>query len=185
MPGLAHGVAGPLAGHGQAVELARQADREVADVDHLLHLAEALLQDLAGLQRDQTAERRLVSAQFLAEQADQLAAAGGGGVAPGGEGGGRPADRGGDIGRRVLRQPGGLGAIDRRAGHQRVVRPRAGGEGTGGNAQALHQGCDFGHDVHAPDWRLTRSGHAPAPRTAQDRGARQERPSCEPPFSPC
>ena len=34
---------GPLAGDGQAVELARQADREVADVDHLLHFAEALL----------------------------------------------------------------------------------------------------------------------------------------------
>jgi hypothetical protein len=35
-------VAGALAGDGQAVQLARQADREVADVDHLLHLAEAL-----------------------------------------------------------------------------------------------------------------------------------------------
>ena len=56
LPGLAHVVAGPLAGDGQAVELARQADGEVADVDHLLHLAEALGGDLAGLERDQRGE---------------------------------------------------------------------------------------------------------------------------------
>ena len=46
---------GPLGGDGQAVELARQADGEVADVDHLLHFAEALLRDLARLERDQRA----------------------------------------------------------------------------------------------------------------------------------
>ena len=46
---------GPLAGDGQAVELARETDREVADVDHLLHFAEAFLDDLAGFERDQLA----------------------------------------------------------------------------------------------------------------------------------
>ena len=45
-------------GDGQAMQLARQADREVADVDHLLHLAQAFGEDLAGLERDQRAERR-------------------------------------------------------------------------------------------------------------------------------
>ena len=54
---------GPLGVHGQAVELARHADREVAHVDHLLHLAEALAQDLADLERDQAAELLLVVAQ--------------------------------------------------------------------------------------------------------------------------
>ena len=38
---------GPLRGDRAAVELARETDGEVADVDHLLHLAEALLRDLA------------------------------------------------------------------------------------------------------------------------------------------
>src|SRR5699024_12006436 len=41
---------------------------EVADVDHLLDLAQALRGDLADLDRDQPAERLLVGAQLLAEQ---------------------------------------------------------------------------------------------------------------------
>ncbi len=55
MPGLHHAMARALRGDGQAVELARQADGEVADVDHLLHFAKALGDDLAGLQRHQRA----------------------------------------------------------------------------------------------------------------------------------
>ena len=58
-----------------AVELAREADREVADVDHLLDLAEALLGDLPDLERDEGAERLLLAAQLLAEQPHELAAA--------------------------------------------------------------------------------------------------------------
>ena len=98
MPGLHHAVARPLRGDGEAVELAREADGEVADVDHLLHLALALLQDLAGLDGDELAERRLGRAQLLAEQADQLAAPRRRHLAPGleravrlGDGGARPA----------------------------------------------------------------------------------------------
>ena len=53
--------AGPLGGHRQAVELARQADREVADVDHLLHLAAAFGADLAHLEAHQVAERLLAA----------------------------------------------------------------------------------------------------------------------------
>ncbi len=74
VPLLVHAVAGPLRLHGQAVELARQADREVAHVDHLLDLAEALGEDLAHLERDQPAERLLVLAQLVAELAHDLAA---------------------------------------------------------------------------------------------------------------
>ena len=66
---------GALGGDGEAVELARQADGEVADVDHLLHFAEAFGDDLAGLERDQPAEIVLGGAQLLAEQAHELAAA--------------------------------------------------------------------------------------------------------------
>jgi len=75
VPGFLHAMAGPLRGDGETIELARQTDGEVADVDHLLHLAEAFLQDLAGLQADQRAELGLFAAQHFAEQAHQLAAA--------------------------------------------------------------------------------------------------------------
>ena len=68
-------MAGAFAGDGEAVKLARETDREIADVDHLLHFAEALLQDLAGFEADETAERVLVGAQLFAQQAHELAAA--------------------------------------------------------------------------------------------------------------
>ena len=93
VPGLEHAVAGPLGGDRAAEELAREADREVADVDHLLHLAEALLRDLAGLERDERAERLLLAPQLLAEQPHELAAARRGHVAPDLEGLGRARDR--------------------------------------------------------------------------------------------
>ena len=100
MPGLHHAVAGPLGGDGEAVELARQADGEVADVDHLLHLAQALLR---GSCRPRSVTRRpsacLVRAQLLAEQADQLAALRRRHQAPGEERG----VGGGDRGSRLLR----------------------------------------------------------------------------------
>ena len=93
MPGLHHAVVGALGGDRQAVELPRQADREVADVDHLLHLAGPFGGDLADLDRDQPAERRLVRAQLLAEQPHELAALGRRHVAPGEEGLARARDR--------------------------------------------------------------------------------------------
>ena len=74
MPLLVHPVLRALAVHRQAVELPRQADREVAHVDHLLHFAQALGEDLAGLERDEPPELFLVRAQLLAELADDLAA---------------------------------------------------------------------------------------------------------------
>ena len=115
VPLLHHPVAGALGGDGEAVQLAGQADGEVADVDHLLHLAEALGADLAGLDGDQGAEVVLVFAQQLAELADELAAHGGRDRPPVLKG----LVRGGD-GVRHLRggvraQPGELAAGDRRA----------------------------------------------------------------------
>ncbi len=73
MPGLVHAMAGALGGDGEPVQLPRQADGEIADVDHLLHFAEALGDDLAGFERDQRAERLLRRAQFLAPKPHELA----------------------------------------------------------------------------------------------------------------
>src|SRR5215468_3557943 len=114
MPGLHHAMARPLRGDGEAVELAREADGEVADVDHLLHLALALLQDLAGLAGDELAERSLGGAQLLAEQAYQLAAPGRRHVAPGLEGLLRLGDGGADLRRRPALEAGDLATVDRR-----------------------------------------------------------------------
>ena len=50
------------------------ADREVADVDHLLHFAFAFGEDLARLERDEFAEVVLLLAQGVAELADGFAA---------------------------------------------------------------------------------------------------------------
>ena len=58
----------------QAVKHARLADGEIADVDHLLHLAFALGENLARLERDEFAEIFLLLAQSVAELADGFAA---------------------------------------------------------------------------------------------------------------
>ncbi len=93
-----------------AVELAREADGEVADVDHLLHLAESFLRDLADLEGHERAERLLLAAQLLAEQANELATPRRGNRAPRGERLGRARD-------------GGVGAARRRCGQRGRFRP--------------------------------------------------------------
>ena len=92
-------MAGALGGDRAAEELSREAHGEVADVDHLLHLAEALLGDLAGLERDELAECLLLASQLLAQQADELAAPWCGHVAPRLEGLGGSRDGGVGAGR--------------------------------------------------------------------------------------
>ena len=67
MPLLHHAVAGPLTGDRETVELARETDCEVADVDHLLDLSEAFLDDLAAFQRYQTGEKLLRCPKLLTE----------------------------------------------------------------------------------------------------------------------
>ena len=73
MPKLGHPVARAFRGHCQSVELPGQTDGEVADVDHLLDFPETLGMDLPGLEGYQRTECVLVPAQFLAEEANQLA----------------------------------------------------------------------------------------------------------------
>ena len=76
MPRLHQPVARPLGGDGAAVQLPRQADGELADVDHLLHLAERLGGDLARLDGDQRREIGLVLDQQFTEPGHQRTAHG-------------------------------------------------------------------------------------------------------------
>ena len=113
VPLLHHPVAGALGGDGEAEQLPRLADGEVADVDHLLHLAQALGADLARLDRHQRAEVLLVLAQQVAEHAHQLAADRAGDQAPGRERVGRPRHDRRDLVRPVRRDPPELAARHR------------------------------------------------------------------------
>ena len=61
--------------HGQTVELTRQADGELADVDHFLDFTVAFGLGLAHLQRNQRTQRVLVLAQGVGAQTDRLATA--------------------------------------------------------------------------------------------------------------
>ena len=71
MPGLHQPVARPFGGDGAPVELARQPDREPADVDHLLHFAERLGDGFAGLDRHQRRQLGLVLDQQFTEPRDK------------------------------------------------------------------------------------------------------------------
>ena len=92
VPGFHHAVAGAFAGNRQAMQLARQSHGEVADVDHLLHLAQPSGAHLAASSDTQQAQGLFVLAQFLAQAAHQFAAPRGGHGAPLQEGGVRALD---------------------------------------------------------------------------------------------
>ena len=74
MPGLRQAMTGSLGRDRASVQLAREPDGEVADVDHLLHLAEAFLRDLPDLERHKGTERLLLAAELLAQEAHELPA---------------------------------------------------------------------------------------------------------------
>ena len=122
MPGLGHAMAGALRGDDESVQLPRKADGEIADVDHLLHFAETLRNDLAHLQGHQRAEGVLRSAQFLAEQAHELAAARRRNLAPSAESAPGASNDRRHVGERRLLDAGDLGAVDRRADGERAAR---------------------------------------------------------------
>ncbi len=86
MPRLHQPVARTFGGDRLAVELTRQSDGELADVDHLLHLAEGLRGDLPRLDRDQRGDIVLVFLEQLTESRNQRAAHRCGGRAPRREG---------------------------------------------------------------------------------------------------
>eukprot|EP00760_Papus_ankaliazontas_P028430 PhM_4_TR3707/c0_g1_i1/m.62848 len=76
VPLLHHEVARALRRQHLAGDLARVTARQVADVDVLLHLADALGEDLAHLQGEQLAERVAHLAELIADLAHDLAAGG-------------------------------------------------------------------------------------------------------------
>src|SRR5690606_13551568 len=82
MPLLVHPVIGSLGCDDLPVELAGEADGEVADVDHLLHLADALGADLPHLETHEGAEDFALVTQSVAEPTDVVAANGGGNGPP-------------------------------------------------------------------------------------------------------
>jgi hypothetical protein len=108
-------MAGPFGGDGKPVKLAREPHCEIADVDHLLDLAEPLLEDLARFQADEAAERLLLLAKHLSEQAHQLAATGRRHGPPGEIGDLRAPDCLADFAGPRGRDAGKLPAVDRRA----------------------------------------------------------------------
>ena len=79
---LVHSVIGPLRCHRVPIELPGEAHGEVADVDHLLYLADTLGEDLSHLEGDQGAERLDFLPQGVAQTSDVLPALGGGQKAP-------------------------------------------------------------------------------------------------------
>jgi hypothetical protein len=120
VPGFHHAVAGAFAGDGQAVQLARQTDGEIADVDHFLHFAQAFGGDLAGLKRHQRAQFGLGGAQFFAQQGAPVRRAAGREPRATPEGGLRPGDDGGHVGGLGLMHPGEFRAVDGRTDGQRA-----------------------------------------------------------------
>ena len=67
---------GALTVHRLAVELARETDREVADVDHLLDFTLALGEDLAHLEGDERPSSAFFCAQRFADLAHDLTSLG-------------------------------------------------------------------------------------------------------------
>ena len=148
MPLLVHAVAGAFGVHGQAIQLARQTDGELADVDHLLHFAVALGLGLAHLQRDQRTQRVLVRTQRIGAQADRLATARRRGRAPYLEGGLRALDDGVVVGLRGRLHPRQQLAVARvdRLQHPGIagVRPLAAAKVGAGFGGVQTQGGEYG-----------------------------------------
>ena len=151
VPRLHQPVTGALGRDGEPVQLPRQTDGEVADVDHLLHLAEALGADLARLDRHQFAELSLVLAEQLAEAAHHVAARRRRRLTP-------HAERRSGALDGVVDRAGAAGRAERAAGDRRARRLVAVGGGAtarreergsagvelGGGGQRVHEGSPIG-----------------------------------------
>ena len=121
MPGLHHAMPRPFGGDGEPVDLAREPDCEVADVDHLLHFAEPLRNDLSGLEGHDRAERLLGGPEFVADEPHQFAPSRRRNEAPDREGAFGARDDRGHVGDRRLRRPGDLRPVDRRTDDERSL----------------------------------------------------------------
>ena len=141
VPAFQQMVTGALRGDRQSVQLPRQADRKVADVDDFLHLAQAFGQDLSRLQRNQPTELRFIATHALGKPAQQLTARWRRHRAPGEE----RARRGLNL------RFDGRGAVNRHPGQERSVHGRARLEAPGrGRGADSHAGfLQDGAEIHA------------------------------------
>ena len=78
VPHFAHMMFGAFGLDGEAVELAGEANREVANVDHFLHFTETFGGDFAAFYCRECAEVGFGGAELFAEEADEFAADGSG-----------------------------------------------------------------------------------------------------------
>ena len=128
MPGFHHAVAGPFRGDGQTIELTRQADCKVADIDHFLDFTQALLHDLSRFDRNQPSKCGLMLAQQLSEYANQFAATRRRNIAPPQKcrvrGGGLGRNRCGIVRRAGLRVSSHRSASGREGRRRRTMRDR-------------------------------------------------------------
>src|ERR1700722_12766860 len=138
VPGLHHAMGWALGGKREAGELTREAGGEAADVDDLLHLAEAFGENLSGLDGDESSEVRERCAKLIAEQTDQLASFGCRHIAPFEVGAMRVADRFGGCER-----GGPWNLCDGFAGDGGVYGQVAGRVGLGRDAELGEQRADF------------------------------------------
>ena len=74
MPAFPHVVSGAFRCDGEPVLLTRQANSEIADVDHFLDFAQAFGKNFAALYRNKTPKIVFMSTQFLSEETHKLAA---------------------------------------------------------------------------------------------------------------
>src|SRR5262249_43799016 len=72
MPLLHHPMAGSFRRNCEPIKLARQTDRKVADVDHLLDFAECFGPDLAGFPGDKLRQIGLSPSQRIADLSDKF-----------------------------------------------------------------------------------------------------------------
>ena len=151
MPLLHHAVVWAFAGNGLAVQLARQADREVADVDPLLDLAGGFGGDLADLAGDQRGEVGVLRAHLGDDAPHQFAATRRRHASPTQEGGLRRACGGRDLGGTAALHGGEHGAVDRRGSGQRhgtVAFPADGEAGqVSAKAETGEDGIDHASEV--------------------------------------
>ena len=82
MPRFHHAMLRAFGGDGEAVELARETNGEITNINHLLHFTLAFGDDFAGFEADEGSEFHLGLAQGVAELADEFAAFGGGDSLP-------------------------------------------------------------------------------------------------------
>jgi hypothetical protein len=152
-------VPGAFAGDGQAVQLARQADGEIADVDHFLHFAQAFAETILPTSSVTRRAKVGLGRRAVLRPARRTSSPrrGARDVAPLVKGGLRAGDDGGHFVGPGLMDLGDIGAVDGRANGQRAPGQIGGGQACGGKDFGV--GLEMVHGV-TPVTRARWSGSA-------------------------